>query len=569
VSTGSPSDRPRPGRRVVLTIAAVAAALGSSAARADGFARLAEGAPLYVATRPLTLVALLQRLGLDQLPSVQKLRRNLGGIDPFNPAVLALPGIDVQAPVVASVFTAAGPNQLATRVVAQVRDRAVFGLFMQGLIASGQLALGGAGGVKDAVATGHPSPDATLVVRVAGDQAIFDFVVTRDGKPAPSPAELARRSPLAPARPFVAGRGARRLFTPDAAAVLYADGRRLGPLLTSVMADDARDQLRAASPGERPALAARQRNRRKECTRWEQAPALFDDVGLALSSTPDAATLTWAWGTAGGPPLGGLQLVPVDDAALDARGLARDAAGALALYAASLVPFGALKRSGVFASLPALTDAIDSCDTMAGAMLALRSWPLAIGTIMGAALPPESPLGALKQSLGTLRNLVVAVRDFSATGARFAVAASFDGAARPMLELMLVATGGSGAATTLGRRSPTVYSVQLPGLAKPAAAALESLAGNRIGFTVADSDESLAWAYRAGAPPAPVASLPLLRVDADAAALSRLAAALAGGSASPDEQVLIELIAKLRHVDGAVAADGDLLRLSLHAPLRP
>jgi hypothetical protein len=555
-------------RRVLVVAAAAAVALAGARARADAFGRLSEGAPLYAATRPVALLGALQKLGVTDLPAVQKLRAGLGGIDPFNPAVLAAPGIDVAAPLVASVFEAAGPNLMRSRVVATLRDRATFVAFVQGVIASGQVKLAVASAIKDALAAGTPSPDTTLLLRAVGDEAVLDVLVTRDGKKAPAPAEVARRYPLAPLKPIALGRGARRLFSPEAAAVVYVDGRKLLPLLGEIAADDAKRELRWAAPAERAQVAATQRARQKKCALWSKAPSLFDDAGVALAATPEALTLTWAWGTASGPPLGGLKLIAVDDAALDAGALARDAAGVFALYAASLGPFAALKRSGVFASTQALTDAVDGCDTMAGALLALRSWPLAIATLLATPAPTDSPLQALKQSLGTLRTLVFAVRDFSAAGPRFAVAASFDSAARATLEMVLGTSGGAGAVTTMGKRSPTVYSLQLPGMGRSAAAALESLAGNRLGFTVADSDESLAWAYKAGdgASVGATASPPLARLDADTTALARLGPVLNAGR---DEQAVLDLLAKLRHVDGTLAADGDLLRLSLHAPLRP
>src|SRR6185369_7850585 len=91
-------------------------------ARADAFDRIADGAPLYVSARPVALVGALQRVGFDQLPAVQRLKRQLGGIDPFNPAILAAPGIDIAAPLGISLFEPAGPNQLHTRIAATLRD---------------------------------------------------------------------------------------------------------------------------------------------------------------------------------------------------------------------------------------------------------------------------------------------------------------------------------------------------------------------------------------------------------------------------------------------------------------
>src|SRR5207245_1278236 len=140
-----------------------------------------------------------------------------------------------------------------------------------------------------------------------------------------------------------------------------------------------------------------------------------------------------------------------------------------------------------------------------------------------------SPLSAMQQSLGTLRNIVVALRDVTQAGPRGAVTATFDAAARQKLELLLAASGTKGAVLNVGKRAPTVYPVALPGMPRELAVALESLAGGQLGFTVADSDESLKWAYRsteaaiamsddssAGGKP------PLMRVAADLRAVAKL-----------------------------------------------
>ncbi|HEY2746448.1 MAG TPA: hypothetical protein VGL86_17575, partial [Polyangia bacterium] len=71
-------------RRRAVAAFAVAAAVavvagGAGRARADAFDRIGEGAPLYLAARPVALVGALQRMGVDQLPSVQRIKRQMGG----------------------------------------------------------------------------------------------------------------------------------------------------------------------------------------------------------------------------------------------------------------------------------------------------------------------------------------------------------------------------------------------------------------------------------------------------------------------------------------------------------
>ncbi len=558
--------------RALAALCALVAAGG--VARADAFDHLGDGAPLYLAARPVALVGALQRVGVDQLTAVQRLRRQLGGIDPFNPAILAAPGIDVAAPLVMSLFAPAGPNHMETRIAATLRDPAMFSTFIDAVAASGRVKLtrvdaASALGKAGVIATGNPTNDSVLVIRTRDADAVVDFVMTSDGKKAPSPADVLRRFPLAPAKPLDRAHGARRLFTVDAAAVVYVDARRWEPFLRAKAANDQRDELRWAEPSQRAAIQARWRARDKRCAVWMHPPATFDDAALALTAAPDGLSLTWAWGTQSGAPLGGLKLQPVDDAAFDADAIGRDATAVMALYAASLQPFLALKRSGPFASLEAYGASLDGCESLAGATVFFRSWPMAIG-MLAAARADASPMAALQKSVSGLRNVVVALRDLTAVGPRGAIAGTFDSAARPKLEALLTASGGAGAVTPMGKRSPTIYSLALPGLPRPLSAALEALAAGRLGFTVADSEESLSWAYRSAEPPASppagnAATSAILRLVADLAVLPKLGPLFNAGR---DEQQLLETLARLRRVDGDLVADGDLFRLTLRSALK-
>ncbi|MCU1280528.1 MAG: hypothetical protein JWM53_4074 [bacterium] len=561
-----------------FAVAAALVALGGTA-RADApegvMARIGDGAPVYFAARPVALIGALQRVGFDQLQPVQRLRRQLGGIDPFNPAILAAPGIDVAAPMVLSLFEPAGPSQLHSRLAATLRDPATFATFVDAVAASGQVKLQHVDaasplGKQGVVATGSLSSDVAIIVRVRESEAILDMVSTTDGKKAPAPAELPRRFPLTPARPFTVAHGARRLFAPEAAAVAYVDGRRMQPLLQSIAADDRRRALRWAAPADKAKLEATQKARDKRCAVWSRAPSTFDDVGLALTAAPEGLSLTWAWGTQSGAPLGGLKMHPVDDAGLDAEMIGRDATAVIALYAASLSPFAALKRSAPFTSSETLGAAIDGCDTLAGATLLVRSWPLAIGAVTAPKPGDTTPLATMQQSFAALRTVVFALRDVTQSGPRGVISATFDSAARSMLELLLSTSAQPGAVTTIGKRSPTVYAVNVPGFPRQLAAALESLTGGKVGFTLGDSDEALTWAYRAAelpqsAPEGGKTKPPLGRVAADLTSLAKLGPLLSAGR---DEQQLLELLSRLRRVDGELVADGDLFRLTLRSPLK-
>ena len=122
--------------------------------------------------------------------------------------------------------------------------------------------------------------------------------------------------------------------------------------------------------------------------------------------------------------------------------------------------------------------------------------------------------------------------------------------------------------TKIGQRSPTIYSLKLPDSARPPlAVGLETLPAGRFSLSVADSDESLAWAYKTGdSATAKAAHPPLARLSADATLLSRLGPML---SVDSEQQALLDILARLRRVDGTLATEGDLFSLTLHAPLKP
>jgi hypothetical protein len=539
----------------------------------DAIARLSEGAPVYAALRPIALLGVLERAGVAELPSVKQLRKQLGGIDPFNPAILAAPGIDVAAPVAGALFESAGQGKLYHhRLTATLRDAATFTTFVTAVAASGQVhdllrvdpesALGRQG----VLATAHPSPDLSLALRLKGDVIVLDALQTVDDhEKAPLPAEVLRRYPLAPARPFTVGKGARKLFVPDPqagapAAVLYLDGRRVSGLIATVRADDARQAAAFQSDGsaqQKAKLEARALVELKRCSQlWDRAPTTFDDLGVALAAAPDSVGVTLAWGTLGGAPLGGLKLAPVDDGGLDSVELSRDATAVVALYAASLAPFAALKRSGPFVSLDSLDAAVRGCDNQAGGVLIVRSWPLALGAL--AATPPTQ-LAAIKPLLSGLRTIVLALRDFPASRSRprFAVGATFDDGVRSQIEAALSPPGTQ---QTIGKRNATVYSLTLSNLGFAATVGIDALANHRFQLTVADSEDSLGWAYRMG--DAAAARPPVMRVSADLLALVK-----AGEALSYWRPGQADFVAHLRRVDGELSSDGDTLRLDLHAPL--
>ena len=537
--------------------------------RADVFDRLPEGAPIYASLRPVAFVGALRRLGLNELPEVQKLKQQLGGIDPLDPALLAPVGIDVASPAAASLFEEIPKTRrYHHRLVVTIRDKMLFVAFIAGVAASSQLPLqlppADSPLAKAGVVVTATLPDGSSVIaRVQGDLAIFDSIGAWEGK-GPPPLEVLKKYPLDVKTPFQPGRGARRMFSPDAALVLYTDGRKLATLLEAVQGAPAKGEAKGGKKGGAASCRAQ----------WDAAPSSFDDVALALAVDPDGLKLSLAWGSQAGVPLGGLKFAPVDDRALDVGLLSRTAPAVLAIYAAGLAPFQSLKRGGVLESFSTLSGSVMRCGAPAWGHLLVRSWPQALGAMLSANSGKQGvdpSVAMMLATFGQLRNVVLALRDATPSSVRWALGSTFDVGARPMLELLLGASsGGQSSVMPIGQHSPTVYHLTVDG--NTAASALETLGAGPVSLVVTDSDDSLTWAYRTatalpGAAPAPSpgGALPVLSLSLDGIALGKLVPLLKIGQG---QQALIDLMARLKRVDADLTADGDLFRLTMRSPIK-
>src|SRR5262249_37085098 len=157
-------------------------------------------------------------------------------------------------------------------------------------------------------------------------------------------------------------------------------------------------------------------------------------------------------------------------------------------------PFTALKRGGVYQSMDSVSSFSKKCGDQVNIGIGVRGWPL----VLGAALADlnKSPgstssgldLSSALNMFGQLRNVVLMVRDASTQPPQFAVAATFDAAAKSLLETLLgVFGGGSGTPKPLaGKRTPTVYAISNP-LLGSFVGALETLPKGQVMFTLADS----------------------------------------------------------------------------------
>jgi hypothetical protein len=536
--------------RALLVLVAAA-----SVAHAEPLERLSDGAPLYASLRPLAAMGLLKRMGAGELPEVKQLSAQLGGMDPLSPALLATTGLDVAAPIVALLETVPG-RRGHIRLIATVTAPSTFNALL-GVLASGQglslktvdpsSPLGKAGVFATAQASGR----GVAVGRFDGPLAIVDYVEPNDAAAKPmTPAEIVKRFPLKAAKPFTVDRGARKLFSPDAALVLYADGHKLPDLL--------------AAFDEKPAGKAE-----TQCLKqWNAVPGAFDDVALSIGVDPDGVGASLAWGShAGAPPL---KLTPVDDGAFDLAVL-KSAPAVLALYAATLAPFAKLPRSGPLANGDALTASANKCGAPAFTTLFARSWPQAIGAFLsggGAGNPMQANMLA---AFGNLRSVVLVLRDLSKQTAKWAVGATLDPQAKTLIDLFLAGAGGNPTPLKVGKRAPMVYHLNLEGTA--ASAGVETLASGPLSFLVADSDESLGWSLRTTTPmpgkttPSPAEATPIAAAYLDGVQLARIIPELHIGSRE-DEKTMIQLLTRLRRVDARLTADGDLFRLTVRAPVK-
>jgi hypothetical protein len=540
----------------VIRALAAFCALASAApgvAAADPFDRLAEGAPLYAELRPIALASAMKRLGVDQIPDVQKIKRQLG-VDPLDANLLAPTGLDVAAPIAAALFEPLPGGRYHHRAVATIRDQPMFTTFFGAIAASGQAPvqlvdpaspLG-----KLGVRLSATLPDGSVVIgRIEGETLIVDALgVWETGKKPPTAQEAAKLFPLAVKSPFKAGRGARRLFTPEAAAVVYGDGRKL-PAFLEV----------ADAPGNKP--------RGKEyaaCRKaWASAVPTFDDAAASLSVDADGIEWVMAWGSQGVVQLGGLRFRPVDDGGLDVEALSKKAPLTLALYAANLSPFVSLKRLGPQKTFDALADSVQKCGAPAWGHVLVRSWPQALGAIAGDAQASgktggDPMMGTAVNALGQLRNVALVLRDGATP--RGAIAATFDPAARAVLDLFFATAPGGGTLMAFGKRSPTVFHLNqdMGGVV----AALETLSAGPAALTVTDSDESLGWIFKTSGASQTGLAVPLLAAHADGPQLSKMQLL----SSLPRD--FLDGLARLHRLDGKIATDGDLLRVTVRTSAR-
>jgi hypothetical protein len=493
------------GRRMAFVCALALAMVLPDQARAavrgaePALLALGEGAPVYFMARAEHAHELLRRLGLDGASGIGELQRRLR-TDLFDPQVLALTGIDVEGKLSLSAFEPMPGrgclhHRLALPLAAPLRfsallERAALAQEVPLHLVPEGSPLAAAGGY--AIYSG----EGVIALLRLTDQLLIVDVATSWGGRLPSALELARLYPLRARVPFTiyvpgGAQGARRLL-PGAAVALYVDGRALSALATWASSARARNGARQrslASPSPTPSL---------QClAAWGRAPAAFDDLALIVELHARRLELQIGWGTSAVGQ--GLLSLPVsDDAALEPAHLGRDATATLSLRLASFAPFRELHRDGPLQDLPTLRQALEQCPLLGPALVAVRHWPQALGTLfeLGSFRETEALKPLVDIFRTQLRNLDVLVRGVEAGRLSYALAATFPMAARPVLEVSLTGTVPP-ELLDRGRRRLVLYPFTFAG-PDGGVAALEALSGDRLLLTLANSRRSVDWASAAG-----------------------------------------------------------------------
>jgi hypothetical protein len=478
---------------LALMIASPVAARAAVEETRPALLATAEGAPVYFMARVEPTLELLHRLGVDRHFEAGQLAQRLH-VDPFSPQGLTFAGIEAQGTLSLSAFESMpGRGYLHHRLALPLDAPLRFSALLDVAAVSQALPLhrvqaGSPLAAAGVYATYHRD-DAIAILRLT-DQLLIVDVATSWGGRLPAALELARRHPLRARVPFtLRAAGARRLLA-DAAAALYVGGRELSALVASAGRLGARKGARERTQAP-PA-------RGMQCQAvWGQSPAAFNDLALVFQLHARELALQLGWGTSTvGREL--LSLPTAHDAALAPYDLGTQAAATLSFRLASLAPFRELRRGGPLQDLPTLRKALKHCPWLGPTLLAVRHWPQVLGLLLdpGSLAETEALKSLLDIVRSELRNLDVLVRGVEAGRLRYALAATFPAATRPVLEVSL--TGAMPPELLYqGPRPLVLYPLTFAGTGD-GVAALGTFLGDRLLLTMADSRRSLEWAYTAG-----------------------------------------------------------------------
>jgi|GEM_PF-6025841 len=540
---------------------------GAAPARAEGeaFLLLGEGAPAYGVLRPASVLSALKRMGVGDMAEVKALRAQLGGIDVLDPAVISPTGIDANAQMAAAVLEPVGPKALHHRLVAPMRDKAVFGLFLGGLALTGQLPvtappvdseLGKAGVIGYSTVAGK----STVVARMSGQNLVLD-IVSVDGVKPWAASEVVKKFALQPKTPVALGKGARKLLGPEAALAAYVDGKKLVSLAGAV-------QLMARVLGDSqkpvvPVSAACQKT-------WTGGTVTFDDAAVAMQVTPNDLRLEAAWGTQS-KAVPGLHFSPVDDLGVDVDLLSKQATLMLVDYDVGIGALSGVQRQGVYLSSSALDAAVNKCPSVAIPTLIIRSWPQALAALLDSTKKGSPPLVAnAVDAAAKMRNLVVGVRDVNPNNpetVRYFAAATLDPQLRTMADSVLALMGAQGTPTPIGKRTPTTFA--LGDGAEAVVLGLETLPSGPMQALLVDSKDTLAWTLRTATQVGggiKGGTLPVASFYASGPQMIKMLPILKLGQ--KDTETLTKLFGKVQKLDADLVLDGDVLRIRARTPIR-
>ena len=270
----------------VLLGCGLALTVPGASARAEGEAQRAlfVDSAAVVSVRPSALAKLLPRLGSGWVDLARRELRLPPAVNPLDPAVLAITGIDPEA---ASVI-AARPLRggIHVRCALALSSSRV----AEALVRTAASVLGAeiTSGPLVGMWQGRMSMGLPLLMRLSGTTLIVDWVLPGPTA-SPTAADLARVIPLRPPRPWSRGQDSARRSRGEDAVFVFIDLHPASMLSLVVSERAGAAAARAADPSQKSSIQRAARDELLTCKHRLDEPSLFDDVALSLSSHRDDA----------------------------------------------------------------------------------------------------------------------------------------------------------------------------------------------------------------------------------------------------------------------------------------
>ncbi len=228
--------------------------------------------------RPGALLGILAHLGSGWSALVRRALRLPGAVNPLDPALLTITGIDPNVgswiaarPLRGGVHVRAALALTEARVAeALVRTTAS--------VLKIQLSPGAVGTWQGMFPSGEP-----LLARLSGDVLVVDWMLP-GSTASPTATDLARIIPLKSSRVWKPGKGSSRAMSPNAALAVWVDLVAGGTMSLVASERAIIAALRIVDPTQKAALQRTARAELFQCKHQLDDPATFDDVTLSIQS---------------------------------------------------------------------------------------------------------------------------------------------------------------------------------------------------------------------------------------------------------------------------------------------